>query len=84
MFESGSDPIIVGQAAYNTAYGTNFAASGWCNSPTNPTAKCDGFARIQEQGAAPGDPNPFRFKFDTLQRPAAVASRCSRRACTTR
>ena len=50
MFESGSDPIIVGQAAYNSAYGTSFAASGWCNSPTNPPRKCDGFARIQEQG----------------------------------
>ena len=50
VFESGSDPIIVGQAAYNAAYGTSFAASGWCNSPSNPAAKCDGFARIQEQG----------------------------------
>ncbi len=59
VFESGSDPIIVGQAAYNSAYGSNFAASGWCNSPTNPSAQCDGFARIMEQG---GD----LFKFNTL------------------
>jgi FtsP/CotA-like multicopper oxidase with cupredoxin domain len=59
VFEKGSDPIIVGQAAYNVAYGTSFAADGWCNSPTAPTAKCDGYARIQEQG---GD----QFKFDTL------------------
>ncbi len=60
VFESGQHPIIVGQAAYNTAYGTSFAASGWCNSPINPSLKCDGFARINEQG---GD----LFKFDTLR-----------------
>ncbi len=30
VFESGQHPIIVGQAAYNTAYGTSFAASGNC------------------------------------------------------
>ena len=28
VFESGQHPIIVGQAAYNSAYGTSFAASG--------------------------------------------------------
>jgi FtsP/CotA-like multicopper oxidase with cupredoxin domain len=59
VFESGSDPVIVGQAAYNSAYGTNFVSSGYCNSPTNPSAKCDGYARIQQQG---GD----LFKFDTV------------------
>ena len=59
VFESGQHPIIVGQAAYNSAYGTSFAGAGWCNSPTAPSAKCDGFARISEQG---GD----LFKFDTL------------------
>jgi FtsP/CotA-like multicopper oxidase with cupredoxin domain len=59
VFESGSDPIVVGQAAYNSAYGTSFTASGYCNSVTTPAAKCDGFARIQQQG---GD----LFKFDTL------------------
>jgi len=59
VFESGQNPIIVGQAAYNSAYGKSFASAAWCNSPTNPTAKCDGFARISEQG---GD----MFKFDTL------------------
>ena len=31
VFESGQHPIIVGQAAYNTAYGTSFAATGNCN-----------------------------------------------------
>jgi FtsP/CotA-like multicopper oxidase with cupredoxin domain len=59
VFESDQPPIIVGQAAYNSAYGSSFASSGWCNSPSNPSAKCDGFARINEQG---GD----LFKFDTL------------------
>ncbi len=59
VFESGSNPIIVGQAAYNSTYGSSFAGSGFCSSPTNPSAKCDGYARIQQQG---GD----AFKFDTL------------------
>ncbi len=59
VFESGSNPIIVGQAAYNSTYGKTFAGSGFCSSPTNPSAKCDGYARIQQQG---GD----AFKFDTL------------------
>jgi len=59
VFESGQHPIIVGQAAYNSAYGTSFASGAWCNSPSNPSGKCDGFARISEQG---GD----MFKFDTL------------------
>jgi len=59
VFESGQHPIIVGQGAYNSAYGTSFASAAWCNSPSKPSAKCDGFARISEQG---GD----LFKFDTL------------------
>ena len=69
VFESSEDPIIVGQAAYNSAYGSNFINSGWCNAPTAPTAKCDGFARIQEQSFAPTPPDTtpmFQFKFDTL------------------
>ena len=45
VFESDQHPIIVGQAAYNSAYGTNFVSSGWCNSPKNPSGRCDGFAR---------------------------------------
>ena len=49
----------MGQAAYNSAYGTSFAASGNCSSPTS-TIKCDGLARINQQG---GDP----FTFDTLR-----------------
>jgi FtsP/CotA-like multicopper oxidase with cupredoxin domain len=59
VFESGQHPIIVGQAAYNSAYGTSFAASGNCSTPTS-TIKCDGLARINQQG---GDP----FTFDTLR-----------------
>jgi FtsP/CotA-like multicopper oxidase with cupredoxin domain len=59
VFESGQDPIVVGQAAYNQAYGTSFVSNGYCNSATKPAAKCDGFSRIAEQG---GD----KFKFDTL------------------
>jgi hypothetical protein len=59
VFESGQHPIIVGQAAYNSAYGTSFTGSGWCNAPSNASARCDGLARISEQG---GD----MFKFDTL------------------
>ena len=51
VFEKGQDPIIVGQAAYNSAYGTSFVSSGWCNAPgaTGAAAtRCDGFARIAE------------------------------------
>ncbi len=60
VFESSQNPIIVGQAAYNGALGTSFAGSGACNATGAPaTTKCDGFARIAEQG---GD----TFKFDTL------------------
>ena len=59
VFEAGQDPTIVGQAAYNSAYGTDFVGTGDCSSPVNPTAKCDGFARIDQQGGMP-------FKFDTL------------------
>ncbi len=73
VFEKGSDPIIVGQAAYNSAYGSNFVANGWCNSPTAPSASCDGFARVQEQGSVPGQPDAFKFKFDTLGASPATA-----------
>ncbi len=66
VFESGSDPIIVGQAAYNGALGTNFVSSGWCNAPGSTSTKCDGFARIQE-GSQPTD----NFGFNTLLAPDA-------------
>ena len=66
VFESGQHPIIVGQAAYNSAYGTDFVSSGWCNSATNPSARCDGYARIAE-GSQPTD----LFGFNTLAAPTA-------------
>ena len=59
VFEEGQHPIIVGQAAYNSAYGTTFANSGDCTDP-NGTNKCDGYARINQQG---GD----QFRFDNLK-----------------
>jgi FtsP/CotA-like multicopper oxidase with cupredoxin domain len=60
VFETGQHPIIVGQAAYNAAYGSNFVNYGaYCSSPQSPTAKCDGFARIAQQVGQ-------KFKFDTL------------------
>jgi FtsP/CotA-like multicopper oxidase with cupredoxin domain len=65
VFESGQAPTIVGQAGYNSAYGKNFAALGWCNDPAAaPDAPCDGFARISEQGKD-------TFKFNTLMAPTA-------------
>jgi FtsP/CotA-like multicopper oxidase with cupredoxin domain len=59
VFEEGQHPIVVGQATYNSAYGASFAASGYCSSPGSP-ARCDGFARISQQG---GD----LFTFETLR-----------------
>ena len=61
VFESDQHPIVVGQAAYNSAYGTSFASSGNCSDP-NGTNKCDGYARINQQG------NDL-FRFDTLKGP---------------
>ncbi len=47
VFEQGQHPIIVGQAAYNSAYGTNFAASSYCTGAGNPVNRCDGFVRVE-------------------------------------
>lgn len=58
-YESAQHPVIVGQAPYNKAFGSDFVAAGYCNSPTNPSARCDGYARIADQGG-------MLFKFDTL------------------
>ena len=49
VFETGQHPIIVGQAAYNSAYGKRFVGSGDCTNPSG-TNKCDGYARINQQG----------------------------------
>ncbi|MBT0892722.1 multicopper oxidase domain-containing protein [Geobacter hydrogenophilus] len=64
VFESGQHPIIVGQASYNSAYGTNFASASWCNVAGLNINICDGFARIADQG---GD----LFGFNTLLAPTA-------------
>jgi FtsP/CotA-like multicopper oxidase with cupredoxin domain len=61
VFEASANPIVVGQAAYNTAYGTNFVKTGYCSAPSTPSARCDGLARIDQQGGT-------SFKFDTLSR----------------
>jgi len=57
-FEASQHPIIVGQAAYNSAYGTSFSASGNC-SDLNATNNCDGFLRIGQYGGQP-------LRFDSL------------------
>ena len=59
VFESGQHPIIVGQAAYNTAYGTSFVTSGNCNGSSTST-KCDGLVRVNDTGT---------FGFNTLKSP---------------
>jgi len=66
VFESGSDPVIVGQATYNSALGTDFVSNGWCNAPIHASARCDGYARIQE-GSQPTD----TFGFNTIASPNA-------------
>ncbi|UCF93130.1 MAG: multicopper oxidase domain-containing protein [Desulfobacterales bacterium] len=63
VFESGQHPIIVGQAGYNSAYGTNFVASGYCNGGSTST-DCDGYLRIADQGGT-------LFGFNTLLAPNA-------------
>ena len=66
VFESGQHPIIVGQAAYNSAYATGFAADANCNPvPNDPNPAfqvCDGFVRIADTAT---------FGFNTLKSPAA-------------
>lgn len=64
VFETGQNPIIVGQATYNTAYGTTFSPSSWCNVPGINITACDGFARISDQGG-------MMFGFNTLLTPTA-------------
>ena len=61
VFEQGQHPIIVGQAGYDSAYGTNFAAGGYCNGGSTSTL-CDGYLRIADQGAT-------LFGFNTLLAP---------------
>jgi FtsP/CotA-like multicopper oxidase with cupredoxin domain len=60
VFESGQHPIIVGQAAYNSAYGTSFAASSNCNAPGSTLQRCDGLVRVSDTST---------FGFNTLRAP---------------
>lgn len=64
VFESGQHPIIVGQAPYNSAYGTPFRSASWCNAPGTTVNNCDGYARIFDQGGE-------QFGFNTLLAPTA-------------
>ena len=57
VFEAGQHPIIVGQAAYNSAYGTNFSAASDCNSSWQLAQTCDGFVRVNDHTT---------FSFNTL------------------
>lgn len=56
VFESNQHPPIVGQAAYNTAMGTSFAATGECKAAG--VTKCDGLVRVNDTGS---------FAFNTLK-----------------
>jgi FtsP/CotA-like multicopper oxidase with cupredoxin domain len=60
VFESGQHPAIVGQAAYNSAYGTSFATSSNCNVKTGTVSRCDGLVRVNDTGT---------FGFNTLAAP---------------
>jgi FtsP/CotA-like multicopper oxidase with cupredoxin domain len=61
VFESGQHPIIVGQAAYNSAYGTTFASGANCNAPNSTSQTCDGFVRVNDTQA---------FGFNSLSAPS--------------
>ena len=60
VFESSQHPIIVGQSAYNSAYGTSFAGSGNCNVTGTTLQRCDGLVRINDTSV---------FGFNTLLAP---------------
>ncbi len=65
VFESGQHPVIVGQAAYNSAYGSSFAASSNCNVANTNVQRCDGLVRVNNTGT---------FGFNTLRSQAAKVS----------
>jgi FtsP/CotA-like multicopper oxidase with cupredoxin domain/uncharacterized protein YcfL len=62
VFESSQHPIIVGQAAYNSAYGSSFSPASNCNpvpNMPNPAFQiCDGFVRVNDT---------MGFGFNTLK-----------------
>ena len=65
VFESGQNPVVVGQAAYNSAYGTSFPASSDCNAPGSTVTACDGLVRVNNTGS---------FGFNTLKAPTSKMS----------
>ncbi|MFJ1792098.1 multicopper oxidase domain-containing protein [Kitasatospora griseola] len=65
VFESGQNPVIVGQAAYNSAYGTSFAAGSNCNTANTAVKTCDGLVRVNDTTA---------FNFNTLKAPNAKST----------
>ncbi len=60
VFESGQNPVIVGQSAYNSAYGQSFASSSNCNAAGSTKTTCDGLVRVNDT---------TDFGFNTLRRP---------------
>ncbi|MGW3268293.1 multicopper oxidase domain-containing protein [Streptomyces sp. NPDC001056] len=62
VFESGQNPVIVGQSAYNSAYGKSFAASSNCNVTNTTVNTCDGLVRVNDTS---------KFSFNTLKAPTA-------------
>ncbi len=60
VFESGQNPVIVGQAGYNSAYGQSFASGSNCNAPNSTRTTCDGLVRVNDT---------TEFGFNTLRRP---------------
>lgn len=50
VFEAGQHPVIVGQAGYNSAYGTSFASSSNCNAANTTLQRCDGLVRVNNTG----------------------------------
>jgi len=65
VFESGQHPIIVGQAAYNSAYGTKFSAASNCNAIGSTLQICDGLVRVNDTET---------FGFNTLKAPSTKTS----------
>lgn len=61
-FEAGQHPVIVAQAAYNSAYGTTTASSSNCNVTTSNVTRCDGLVRVNDTSS---------FSFNTLAAPNA-------------
>ncbi|MFF2951636.1 multicopper oxidase domain-containing protein [Kitasatospora sp. NPDC057965] len=65
VFESGQNPVIVGQAAYNSAYGTSFPAASNCNVRNSSVKSCDGLVRVNDTAS---------FGFNTLKAPTTKMS----------